>query len=182
MAVNNPPSTGGGGGLGATLRGRFAGMPTYVWLGVLVVAVVAFIIWRRHQLPTQPASTDAVGQVPSDQYAYLMGYPTGTPVPGPQGPPGAVTPSDPNPPVNPPNPAPAPTPPPTPVNPAPTPPPAPARTVTVCAWPSWCGSLWGIAAHFYNNGALWPRIYNANRNIIGPNPNLIHPGQVLVVP
>jgi hypothetical protein len=72
--------------------------------------------------------------------------------------------------------------------PAPSPvrPPAPApaapRTVTVCAWPSWCGSLSGIAQHFYGNASEWTKIYSANKGKIGSNPNLIHPGQVLVVP
>lgn len=67
--------------------------------------------------------------------------------------------------------------------PAPAPPPQPAqRTQTVCAYPSWCGSLWGIAQHFYGNGSLWTKIYDANRGLIGSNPNVIHPGQILVVP
>lgn len=30
--------------------------------------------------------------------------------------------------------------------------------------------------------ALWRVIYAANRDVIGPDPNLIHPGQVLVIP
>ncbi|MCI0638290.1 MAG: LysM peptidoglycan-binding domain-containing protein [Gemmataceae bacterium] len=39
-----------------------------------------------------------------------------------------------------------------------------------------------IAKAFYGDGGLWPRIYQANRDVIGPNPNLIHPGQELVIP
>ncbi len=58
-------------------------------------------------------------------------------------------------------------------------------TVTVCKWNSrkapWCSTLWGIAAHYYGNGLLWPRIYAANRSKI-KNPNLIYPGQKFVVP
>ena len=83
-----------------------------------------------------------------------------------------------------PSPAPAPTPAPTPAPaPAPAPPPpTPARTQTVCPWPQWCGSLWGIAQHYYGNGAMWQRIYEANKGLIGSNPNLIHPGQNLVIP
>ena len=28
----------------------------------------------------------------------------------------------------------------------------------------------------------WPRLYSANRQLVGPNPDLIHPGQVIVLP
>ncbi|MBC5786739.1 MULTISPECIES: LysM peptidoglycan-binding domain-containing protein [Clostridiaceae] len=41
--------------------------------------------------------------------------------------------------------------------------------------------LWNIAKRFYGNGSLYPKIYNANRDKI-QNPNLIYPGQVLVIP
>lgn len=45
-------------------------------------------------------------------------------------------------------------------------------------------SLWKIAAkpEIYDKGDEWRRIYNANRDVIGPNPNLIYPGQKLVIP
>ncbi len=42
--------------------------------------------------------------------------------------------------------------------------------------------LWNIAKRFYGNGAKYTIIYNANRGIIGGNPNLIYPGQVLTIP
>ncbi len=42
--------------------------------------------------------------------------------------------------------------------------------------------LWNIARKFYGNGAKYTVIYNANRGTIGGNPNLIYPGQVLVIP
>lgn len=44
-------------------------------------------------------------------------------------------------------------------------------------------SLWRIAKskNNYGNGFLWKRIYNANKNII-KNPDLIFPGQVLIIP
>ena len=43
-------------------------------------------------------------------------------------------------------------------------------------------SLSKIAAMYYGSMHQWPRIYNANRSVVGPNPNLILPGQVLVIP
>lgn len=43
-------------------------------------------------------------------------------------------------------------------------------------------SLWKIAAKFYGNPLRWREIYNANRGVIGGNPNLIKAGQVLTIP
>jgi LysM repeat protein len=43
-------------------------------------------------------------------------------------------------------------------------------------------TLWKIAKMFYGEGNKWPTIYEANRKVIGSNPNLIRPGQVLVIP
>jgi len=42
--------------------------------------------------------------------------------------------------------------------------------------------LWNIAKSYYGNGSKWQTIYNANRQTIGGNPNLIKPGQVLTIP
>lgn len=42
--------------------------------------------------------------------------------------------------------------------------------------------LWGIARRFYGNGAKYTVIYNANKAVVGSNPNLIYPGQVLTIP
>lgn len=42
--------------------------------------------------------------------------------------------------------------------------------------------LWNIAKRFYGNGSKYTVIYNANRGVIGGNPNLIYPGQVLTIP
>lgn len=42
--------------------------------------------------------------------------------------------------------------------------------------------LWNIAKKFYGNGAQYTTIYNANKGVIGGNPNLIYPGQVLTIP
>lgn len=39
-----------------------------------------------------------------------------------------------------------------------------------------------IAQNFYSDANLWQRIYDANRGIIGPDPDLIYPGQNLVIP
>jgi len=43
-------------------------------------------------------------------------------------------------------------------------------------------TLWGIAKRFLGDGSRWKEIYNANVNVIGKNPNLIYPGQVLRIP
>lgn len=45
-------------------------------------------------------------------------------------------------------------------------------------------SLWKIAAKpsIYGKGADWRKIYNANKGVVGKNPNLIYPGQKLVIP
>ncbi len=59
--------------------------------------------------------------------------------------------------------------------------------------PSWHAvlpgdTLWSIAAERLETGDMrriaryWPRIHRANREEIGPNPNLIRPGQVLELP
>lgn len=62
--------------------------------------------------------------------------------------------------------------------PAPPPPPPPAQR-THFVVPG--NTLWGISQQYYNNGTLWPRIYDANRNII-KDPHWIYPRQVFVIP
>lgn len=42
--------------------------------------------------------------------------------------------------------------------------------------------LWNIAKKFYGDGSKYMAIYNANKSVIGGNPNLIRPGQVLTIP
>jgi hypothetical protein len=42
--------------------------------------------------------------------------------------------------------------------------------------------LWAIAAQELGDGNRWRELYEANRDTIGPNPSLIHPGQVLTIP
>lgn len=43
-------------------------------------------------------------------------------------------------------------------------------------------TLWNIAKYYYDDGSKYTAIYNANKSIIGGNPNLIYPGQVLTIP
>lgn len=42
--------------------------------------------------------------------------------------------------------------------------------------------LWNISKKYYGSGAQYTKIYNANKGVIGGNPNLIYPGQVLTIP
>lgn len=42
--------------------------------------------------------------------------------------------------------------------------------------------LWNIAKKFLGSGAKYTEIYNLNKGVIGGNPNLIYPGQVLTLP
>ncbi len=77
-------------------------------------------------------------------------------------------------------PAPAPAPAPTP---APTPAPAPAPAASPEHYTVVRGdTLSSIAARFYGHADLWPTIYNANRVLIGGNPNVIFPDEVLTIP
>lgn len=42
-------------------------------------------------------------------------------------------------------------------------------------------TLWAIAERFYQSGLLWPRLHQANCRLIA-NPDLIFPGQVILIP
>lgn len=42
--------------------------------------------------------------------------------------------------------------------------------------------LFNIAKKLYGSGSQYTKIYNANKKLIGGNPNLIYPGQVLTIP
>lgn len=50
-----------------------------------------------------------------------------------------------------------------------------------CLW-SIAGRHLGPQASDAEIAAAWPRWYTANRDLIGPDPNLLHPGQQLVAP
>lgn len=43
-------------------------------------------------------------------------------------------------------------------------------------------SLWKIAKKYLGNGNQWKTVYEANKDVIGANPDLIKPGQVLTIP
>lgn len=43
-------------------------------------------------------------------------------------------------------------------------------------------TLWKIAQRTLGNGDRWPEIYETNKQTIGKNPDLIYPGQKLVIP
>lgn len=43
-------------------------------------------------------------------------------------------------------------------------------------------NLWTLAKKFYGSGADYTKIYEANKDTIGKNPNLIYPGQTFTIP
>ena len=98
-------------------------------------------------------------------------------------PPAIPSPAPPNPAPTPPPPSPlppSPTPPAPPPSPTPPlPPPGPSATIYTVVRGD---TLSGIAGRFYGNQSRWKQIYDANRGVIGSNPNLIKPGQVLTIP
>lgn len=57
-------------------------------------------------------------------------------------------------------------------------PPKKSKTYTVIAG----DCLWAIAQRYYGDGGEYMKIYNANKGVIGADPSLIYPGQVLVIP
>lgn len=58
--------------------------------------------------------------------------------------------------------------------------PAPSTPKTYTVKPG--DTLWAIAKKFLGDGKRWREIYNNNINVIGKDPNLIFPGQVLRIP
>lgn len=43
-------------------------------------------------------------------------------------------------------------------------------------------TLWDIAVQYYGDGEKWPQIYEVNKDVIGADPNIIHPGQEFRIP
>ena len=43
-------------------------------------------------------------------------------------------------------------------------------------------TLFSIAQQAYGDGNQWQKIYDANKQVIGNDPNLIRPGEVLYIP
>jgi nucleoid-associated protein YgaU len=52
------------------------------------------------------------------------------------------------------------------------------RTYTVVSG----DTLWKISKKYLGNGNNWKVLYEANKGVIGANPDLIKPGQVLTIP
>ena len=174
---------GGSAPSGGALSGRMLGLPTWAWLGIAAAGGIVFFVWRgknqqqqqQNQAPIQVVPDNSTGEWESVA-AMLRDIQGAVSVP-------EVEPPEPAEPKEPPNHPPPPLPKPQPgPNPHPAPPPPPKqRTFTVTKWPAPGSSLWSIAGIVYGNPSKWPAIYNANRNKIS-NPNLIYPGQVLVIP
>lgn len=185
-------------GMKETLTKKAGPLPVWVWAAGVVGILALYLLHRQSQsakTPSNAGTSAAANQtnlgsgLPSNLVptAFPMPYSGGdTFVNVTQGSVGSQTVNDgdqepghhhpgPPPPPNHPPPPPAPPPPPT---------KKPAQTVTVMKWPNnpTRDTLWGIAQSVYGNGALWPRIYAANKALIGPDPNLIQPGMKLVIP
>lgn len=151
--------------------------PLVIAAAVALMAVI-FVLYKKNQAtaiaPTTPAPT--VGTPFGNSYTTItkivQGQPVQVPVPiSTPGQPGRI-PVDP--PIIPPPRVPVPKPP---VN-----KPVPQRIFIVQHWPAQGSTLWGIAQIEYGNGAQWPKIYNANKQAIGNNPNLIKAGTKLIIP
>lgn len=41
--------------------------------------------------------------------------------------------------------------------------------------------LWDIASEKLSQSTDWPQIYERNKHVLGPNPDLIHPGQLITI-
>lgn len=176
--------------------------------GATALVLLGLVLWNRLHggsaatatTPTTSA-TDTSSQPPAvlqgvTELYYAPGNlsnptdsssnPPTPPTPPAPTPPPPVTPPAPTPPVAaPPPPVPAPIPAP-PVAAPPAPPPAPApppqqRTFVVKPWPQPGSSLWSISQIEYGQSTSQHINAIASANHI-PNPNLIYPGQVLVIP
>lgn len=170
----------------------FASFKQYPELGIallIVVGVLVFMVWKNVSNQIQGNSSTAAStnqNPPLMVYDFSITPPSGQPVSPPTptsnggGTPVTPPPQPPVIPTPPNNPGIVPQPPP--VHNPPPKPPATQRTQVVAKWPAWNSTLWGIALHYYGNGNEWPKIYAANKNKIGSDPNRIYAGTVLVIP
>jgi nucleoid-associated protein YgaU len=160
----------------------------YVIGGLGVVAVLVFVFVRKSNANASgtttagaantaldPATQAALQSALQGQSAAGYAYQAATGPPGTQGPPGPPGPQGkqgtPGPPPPPPKPPPKKPPP----KPKP-PPPKGASYYTVKAG----DTLSGIASRVGYSGG-WQALYQANRSVVGSNPNMIHPGQRLQI-
>jgi hypothetical protein len=185
-----PAATRSSGG-GSWFQHKYGPLPLWLWLGLILGGLLLLTEYRSKKAASASAATtpttsstvpnNSSGVVVVDVDSMPYPVPTGTTTPAPVptpiqggnppkgGPPVSKPPISVKPPVSVRPPSGGNTPP-------------PQRTQKVGSWPNWDGSLWGIAQHYYGNGADWPKIYSANKSVIGSNPNMIKPGMVLVIP
>ena len=207
MADDAPGGNAGGGG--GTFNKKMGAFPLWVWMGLGLAGLLAVSNWKKNKAAaSQTASSQTtLGAAGQTGQTYANSYDaslipqfvnqTYTEVSPPivnvgpfnqsQQQTQTQTQSAPPPPPSPqPTPQPAPN---------PTPQPPAGQWVTVSPWSSvnapWNSTLWGIAQHTYGNGALYPKIFAANKTgVVRPdgtsgtinNPNLIYPGQRIWVP
>lgn len=194
LPQDTPPAQGG-----SFLTRKVGPLPMWAWMAIVVGGLVAVVAWRNAHQAANTATTDST--VPPDQTPPMVfqDYVTSTPPYSPpaggrHGPPagsgsgappaggssGSGT-SGGGVPV-----------PPGPVKPGPTPTPTPhpsSTTVTVAKYttsnPPWNSTLSGIAQHEGYGGdwqAIWNNAANAALKARRKQPNLIQPGDKIVVP
>lgn len=209
MADDAPGGNAGGGGAFTKKVGAF---PLWVWMGLGLAGLLAISNWKKNkaaasQTASSQTSLGAAGQTGQTyansydaslipQFVNQTYTEVAPPVVNINQSQTQTQPTD-----NgdhdhwhapPPPPSPQPTPQPAP---NPTPQPPAGQWVTVAPWSSvnapWNSTLWGIAQHTYGNGALYPKIFAANKTgVVRPdgtsgtinNPKLIYPGQRIWVP
>jgi nucleoid-associated protein YgaU len=174
-------------GVGETLQTSAGPLPVWAWAGLGTAGIAGYLIYRKKQNLAQQAAagTDSsnLGNVPISNLvvgAEPMPVQGGDTFIDVNNPPDNDNPSPPTPSPTPP---PKMTPPPPPSKKPPTPPPVVHPPVNQQTYTVVKGdTLFGIAKKFYGDGNLWHLIYNANKAKIGANPNLIKPGQILIIP